>query len=171
MTYTYTVCQLDGNYRIDVRFPDKKMAWAIFDAAGNLLRENGCNVVFEPFPSELKDNAAEIFASLPLNKYEGKDVYIRFNELPECGQSTNWATGQKEKGVSAYECTYDTMSGEYFAYGALQGAELSYLMQGVNIYFITGAVVGKGADGEPLLSNVETLGRATYNKETGGYKQ
>lgn len=62
------------------------------------------------------------------------------------------------------------MSGEYTTYGALAGAELSYLIQGANIYFITGDVVGQGADGEPVLTNVEVLGKAELIRETGCYR-
>lgn len=170
MTYTYRITEwIEGQYRISVDFDDRKSAWANFDCTGSLIAENSENIAFHPFPSELKEKASSIIANLPENKFAGKDVFIRFNHIPKNGKSTNWATGHQELGVSAYEALYDVASGEYCCYGALEGAELSYLIQASPIYFITGEVVGKGSDGEPVISNIEVLGEATYNKITGKY--
>lgn len=160
---------LDNNYRINVIENGKQIAWANFDKSGNLIKESP-EYFGNSFPSDLKEKTDELIKALPVNELAGNDVYIRFNNLPKSGKSTNWATGNKECGVSAYESAYNVETGEYSCYGALQGAELSYLIQGADIYFITGEKCGTGSDGEPLLKNVKLLAQAKYNRETGGYK-
>lgn len=112
MGYTYTVTR-EGklNFRISVRHEERQMSWAIFTSNGELIKANGNDIVFLPFPDELKANAKEIIKALPEDKFAGSDVYLRFNELPKSGASTNWSTGQLVKKKKVYPLTkHDTTS-------------------------------------------------------------
>lgn len=139
----------------------RNLAWREYNWDSEIICESA------GFGDDLNDEIKNQISAFVKPAY-GTEVYIRFNELPKDGKSRNWATNQTEKGISVYNTTYDLETGTYQTYGALPGAELAYLIKGANVYFVTGECVGKGSDGEPLLTNVKILGKATYTKT--GYK-
>jgi len=78
--------------------------------------------------------------------------YLRFGDLPKNGKSRNHLTGVTEQGVSVYECVL--MNGKY----KLIMPDLTYSacvsLSGVldrPCYLVSGALIGRGSDGEPLL--------------------
>ncbi len=62
--------------------------------------------------------------------------FVRYGRIPANGMSTNWATGEKEAGVSVYteDCT---VRGEF--------EERETVIRGI------GTVIGFGSDDEPLI--------------------
>lgn len=136
------------------------LAWADFDCEGNLLNQPDRGTLSE---AEIAEASARIktFAPAPV-----KDAYLRFGELPQSGKSTNWATGESEGGVSCYALAWDIVNAQYTLSGTgLLGALISYTMQGVQPYIITGEEVGKGSDGEPILKNVKIVGSAVNTRD------
>lgn len=80
--------------------------------------------------------------------------YIRFGKIPASGRSMNSMDNSLEAGVSCYRIV--RIGKEW----RIDGAWGSYMMlasSGLPLYEITGDVVGIGADGEPLLSNVSIV--------------
>ena len=85
-------------------------------------------------------------------------VYLRFGDLPIDAQSqniasTDWFSGQKEKGVSVYPAYFHAKSGKYIL---ASGGEQYLTTQGEilsrPIYMVSGRQNNEtGADGEPLL--------------------
>jgi hypothetical protein len=68
----------------------------------------------------------------------------RFGEIPACGNSTNWATGEQEEGVSCV-CLNENKC-EETVYDSIYG------LQGIEKIKIAGWYIGgSGTDGEPLL--------------------
>lgn len=132
------------------------LSWCEVAVDGSMMRECKASAMMPAFPEELKGEVAAIAGTLHYPAYE--DAYIRFNDLPESGRSRNWASGEVEKGVSVYDARFDVVTGRYSTYGALAGAEIAYALQDAPVYLVTGEEVGRGADGEPLLTNVKVLG-------------
>jgi hypothetical protein len=87
----------------------------------------------------------------------GRPVYIRFGAAPECGYSWNDRDNYHEEGISVYAAWLlddDTIILD------MRDADLcSYVFgefQDRPAYLATGTVVGTGADGEPLLADIDT---------------
>ena len=80
--------------------------------------------------------------------------YLRFGDLPESGKSKNHLTGKQEAGVSVYDCTI--INGKYkvvmpdLTHSAC--VSLSVVLERP-CYLVSGALIGRGSDGEPLLRN------------------
>jgi hypothetical protein len=88
---------------------------------------------------------------------KGKDVFVRYGDLPEGGKSKDFASGNYEKGVSVFR-------GKILPDGSLlpmpkTNQELGSLltMNKRPMYVVTGDVVGVGADGEPVLANAKKI--------------
>lgn len=130
--------------------------WADFDWEGNALRTStGLSASDLSAMAELAGAARRPDALI-----DGEDgLYIRIGELPEGGRSTNWATGEQERGVSAYEAVYDPVAGAYEAHGALPGALVQAAVSGRDAYLVGGREVGRGSDGEPLVTDVRVIRR------------
>lgn len=143
------------------------LAWREYTWGGSMVRESEPGGCLQAFGNDLDDVVRSGIASMQPPKY-GLDVYIRFNDLPKAGKSRNWATGNDEAGISAYEVSYDLEHGCYDIFGSLPGAEISYRISGAPIYFIRGDRIGTGSDGEPLLTNVSVVAPANPTKH--GYK-
>ncbi len=78
---------------------------------------------------------------------------IRFGEIPECGQSTNWAEGTLENGVS---CVKIIRSLEDLETKSIYDATCGWL--GAKKYLVGGWYIGRtGSDGEPLLFHAEII--------------
>lgn len=94
-----------------------------------------------------------------------RDVYVRFGDIPGGEQSTDYGTGRTEAGVSVYACEEE--DGVYY----LAGAEIQtvfYLLDRP-IYLVSGERVGTGADGEPLIRDVEIEADLKTPKGCGGF--
>lgn len=144
------------------------LAWANFGKDGELISKSNsafCGILTDAQIVE----AMETIKHFEPAPFAG-DVYLRFNNLPECGKSKNYATGETENGVSCYALTWDLISGSYKRCGSgFDGAMIAYAIQGAPIYFITGIECGTGSDGEPLLSKPKVLADAQYDASKDGY--
>jgi len=104
-----------------------------------------------------------------LNISEEDDVYVRFGDIPEDERSTNHVDGSKEKGVSAYSAkilgTHDDRDAP--AEFVPRGNKLQQilLLRKRDTYLITGEEVGRGEDGEPVLSDVEVITELKHDGE------
>lgn len=91
--------------------------------------------------------------------------YLRFGEIPENGKSKIWRGEEcigEEEGVSVYEIKYDKEKNIFsvclpFPFHRDTLDTLCVLTKYDNrpCYTVTGEYVGKGTDGEPLISNVQ----------------
>lgn len=159
-----------GLIRVDVCGDRDSLSWAILNMkTGEVIEE--CKRGDFLFPgltdAELAEaqQAVKSFRAAPYD-----NAYIRFNDLPHSGYSTNYATRKKESGISCYEARWDLVSGAYKRNGdGLDGAAIYYIMSESPVYLVTGEEIGKGSDGEPLLKNVKMLAKLTFEKENDGY--
>lgn len=78
---------------------------------------------------------------------------VRYGEIPTSGRSTNWATGQLEKGVSCVKIVKDDSDiNDSSVYSVIYG------LQGMKKILIEGWYCGdRGADGEPLLVHCKKI--------------
>jgi hypothetical protein len=94
-----------------------------------------------------------------------RDVYIRFGDLPDDGQSTDHSTGRKHCGVSVFGCEEE--DGVYHPTGQSVMEVLLLLPRGASL--VSGERVGTGADGEPLIRDIEIEDTLTSPKGCGGF--
>lgn len=85
-------------------------------------------------------------------------VFLRFGDLPASGRSENFDTGELEAGVSVWAAEWDADEQHVVVYVADQpaAASLGHLSDRP-AYLVTGTVVGRGSDGEPLLSDATAV--------------
>jgi|CXWL01.1.fsa_nt_gi hypothetical protein len=137
---------------------------AFFDKQGALVKiSNSGQPGFVPDQNALDaaQTKARHLASRGLEQYQ-KVVYIRYGDLPKAGHSTDYSTGKKEKGISVYEAELDPATDHIaFKGDALPAAIIQKTATGVPSYLVTGKRVGTGADGEPVLKNVQIVKRLT----------
>jgi hypothetical protein len=85
-------------------------------------------------------------------------VYVRFGDLPKSGRSWNWLTKEWERGVSVYEAIIrDGKPLLILPSPALPVAQSVCHCLQRPAYRVTGDVVGRGGDGEPVLANVRII--------------
>lgn len=78
--------------------------------------------------------------------------YLRFGDIPKSGKSKNHLTGESEQGVSVYECVI--INGRYKLVMPDLTHSACVSLSGVlerPCYLVSGAFIGRGSDGEPLL--------------------
>lgn len=76
----------------------------------------------------------------------------RYGEIPECGYSTNWSTGEREKGVSCTCLIGGNHENDTTIYDYI------YPIQGTKKIKISGWYFGDyGSDGEPLLIDAKKV--------------
>lgn len=78
--------------------------------------------------------------------------YLRFGEIPESGKSKNHLTGNLEIGVSVYDCVF--LNGRYKLVMPNLTHSACVSLSGVlerPCFLVTGVLIGRGSDGEPLL--------------------
>lgn len=100
-------------------------------------------------------------------------LYIRWGTPPRSGRSRNYATGELEGGISVYAAEWNpgTDCIEFAEDGALGGTGLGYVLSGrTDVYLLTGDEIGRGSDGEPLLTDVRVLSRLCYDHEHSGFR-
>lgn len=114
-------------------------------------------------------------ADVVLSEIDDSDLYIRFGRIPEDERSRDNRNGRWEDGVSVYACDRDT-TGE----DAPEGVDEAYYLAGTMLqtvfylmtrdtYLVTGEHVGTGADGEPLLRDVDAVAELTSPSGVGGW--
>lgn len=84
----------------------------------------------------------------------GKHCYIRYGKLPTGGYSRNHRDGTLEKGVSTYSA-YEMNGTLYVDMAGVDGISAAFIMGRTDIYIVSGTEVGRGSDGEPILSNAK----------------
>ena len=160
----------ENGIRVSVTDVRHNMSWAVLDRnTGVLLQESNRNEHLSPglTVEELAEAREKIkgFKDAPY-----QNVFIRFGHLPKNGKSKNYATGESEAGVSCYSAEWDIISGCYHRGSeGLEGAALTYLIKGAEIYLITGRKIGKGSDGEPLIEDAEIVAKLRFNPDKDGY--
>jgi len=94
-----------------------------------------------------------------------RDTYIRFGEIPDGEQSYDGSSDEYEDGVSVY--------GEEFVGGVhvpTEGQVLgALLLLQRDAYLVSGRRVGTGADGEPLIRDVEIEQELTLPADERGF--
>jgi len=154
MKYTYGNGLVGGAFRVYA----SNLSWREYAADGGVVAQSPTIPGFTgEFPAEY-DHTDDCKRLRPAPY---ANVYIRFGELPKSGKSRNWATGQDEAGVSAYEARWDVISQCYVPYGALEGAEIAYRLQGAAAYLISGETNGRGSDGEPTVKDAKIIAELT----------
>jgi len=160
---------IDGAIRAAVVNDRSNLSWAVFNRAGEILRANTPNWLAPGLTAEEIAEARATISNMHDAPFAGT-VYIRYNALPACGHSTNYATGEAEHGVSCYRAAWDLVAGCYRRSGpGLDGAAFSYLLQGADIFLISGREIGIGADGEPLLHDPSVLAELCFDRDKDGY--
>ena len=110
-------------------------------ASGDVNRLLPATMKYQNYRCRQKNNAA-IFK----NAEKG---FLRFGDLPKNGKSKNFANGNFEAGVSAFNAEF---SGNNYRPILTDVLEVTYLnVVSRPAYRVWGKVVGTGADGEPLL--------------------
>jgi hypothetical protein len=97
---------------------------------------------------------------------EPKILYVHFGLLPANGRSHNHLTGLDEDGVSVYEAIERDDRLDVILPSLTESACVS--LSGClrrPIYIVTGRQIGRGSDGESLLSDVEIVGRRGCPRE------
>lgn len=87
----------------------------------------------------------------------GTSVYVRFGDAPECGYSWNDRDNYPEGGISVYAAWL--LDDNTIVLDMRETDLCSYVFGGFEdrpAYLATGTVVGTGADGEPLLDDIDT---------------
>lgn len=95
------------------------------------------------------------------SKFTADKYYIRFGDFPTGGKSKNWATGEMERGVSAYPVKWNVAKNKWeIDESQLEEFEALYSLtydvasgNGRPIYLVYGQETNHlGSDGEPLLN-------------------
>ena len=157
--------------RVSVTDVRHNMSWAVLDRdTGELLQDckRGEHHLFPGLTdTELAEARERIkgFTDAPW-----QEAYIRFGRLPKNGKSKNYATGEYEAGVSCYSAEWDIIDGCYRR-GAegLDGAAITYLIKGADIYLVTGREIGKGSDGEPIIEDAKIVATLRFDSAKDGY--
>ena len=80
-----------------------------------------------------------------------RDTFIRFGDIPEDERSYDASNDCYEDGVSVYGC--EKVDGVFVPTGGQVLGAMLIMHRGANL--VTGERVGTGADGEPIIRNVE----------------
>ena len=160
----------ENGIRVSVTDVRHNMSWAVLDRdTGELLQE--CKRGEYLFPGLTDAELAEARERIKgFKQAPYQNAYIRFGHLPKNGKSKNYATGESEAGVSCYSAEWDMINGCYQRGSeGLDGAALTYLIKGAEIYLITVKEIGKGSDGEPLIEDAEIVAKLRLDPDKDGY--
>jgi hypothetical protein len=153
--------------------PGRELGWAEYSLDGKRL-QTGTDAFTTPRPEQLKewDSLAPELARR-VREVGQKRVFIRFGHPPKSGVSMNHATGQPEKGVSVFPAEVDPLTGaaNFIEDGTGGSAHIAAAFGGYGnkAYLVSGEVVGRGSDGEPVLRNLKVLERITYDPKRQGF--
>ena len=156
--------------RVSITDVRQNMSWAVLDRdSGELLQE--CKRGEFMFPGLTDAELAEARETIKgFTDAPWSDAYIRFGHLPKNGKSKNYATGEYETGVSCYSADWDIIDGCYRRGSeGLDGAALTYLIKGADIYLVTGREIGKGSDGEPIIEDARIVATLRFDSTKDGY--
>ena len=116
------------------------------------------------------------------SKFNAELYYIRFGDFPKSGRSKNYATGEIEKGVSAYPAKWNVEKNRWeIIETQLEEFEALYSLtdditegKGRPVYLVQGQeLLSLGSDGEPMLdiNNVKIIKKLTpdefFSREIG----
>lgn len=103
----------------------------------------------------------------------GGGPYIRFGEIPKNEQSKSYGVEKNEQGVSCYECLkiedkyrilYPPVNDRWDkAAGILSVMIQRFMRHQTKCYLINGDVVGRGADNEPVIRNIQVIKELSIN--------
>lgn len=121
------------------------------------------------------DYEPEPVADINPSDVNDSDLYIRFGSIPDDERSYDSRNERLEDGVSVYACEHDTTDED-----APDGIDEAYYLTGTMLqtvfalatrdtYLVTGKQVGTGADGEPVIQDVEVVATLTSPKGIGGW--
>lgn len=150
--------------------PDEHSYWWIqLDLSGRVIAHVQPHPLYGAIRSDILARVTEhgpaIAAAIePLALDLTQPVYIRFGELPAGGRSRNHATGQLEAGISCYRARRRVDGGYELVSSGLPYAAIAAAMgaYGNTVLLIAGEECGRGSDGEPVLRDVQVLGRLRY---------
>lgn len=117
----------------------------------------------------------EEIADVDPSEVRDSDLYIRFGGIPENEQSYDNRNDRLEDGVSVYACENaetdedapDDVGEAYYLAGTMLQTVFSLMHR--DTYLVTGEQVGTGADGEPVIQDVEVVANLTTPKGVGGW--
>lgn len=103
----------------------------------------------------------------------GGGPYIRFGEIPKNEQSKSYGPEKIEQGVSCYECLkikdkyrilYPPINERWDKVAGILSVMIQRFMRGqTKCYLINGDVVGRGADNEPVIRNIQVIKELSIN--------
>jgi len=117
----------------------------------------------------------EKIADIGPSELSDDELYIRFGAIPEGERSWDNRNDQWENGVSVYACERDATDEDapedvdeaYYLAGTMLQTVFALMTR--DTYLVTGEQVGTGADGEPVLKDVEAVAKLTSPKGVGGW--
>lgn len=150
-----------GGFRVN---SETDSAWAMFDINGKLITAGEGSS--SPGDRMVEWEMAVKKAMLsPLNQLPN-NIFIRFGDIPKGSISKNWSSGAKEKGISVYGVKKDLNTDTVWFDGRGEvGAALMSLAQGRKIYLVSGDVVGRGTDGEPVIKNAKMISQLDFHPD------
>lgn len=108
--------------------------------------------------------------------FESSKLYVRFGDIPKSKISTNWRNNSSELGLSVYPCK--VINGKYQILDSLYNQNFKinkrtyvnlvtgFIKRRIKAFLVSGDLVGKGSDNEPLLINVEIIKKLKQNDLT-----
>lgn len=162
--------EVDGDY--SETFSTDEVQTSLDD--GVMTVENIANGQTENDDGSVEYDEEEI-ADVDPSEINDSDLYIRFGAIPDGERSWDSRNDRWEDGVSVYACERDATDDD-----APDGVDEAYYLAGTMLqtvfalatrdtYLVTGDQVGTGADGEPVLQNVEAVAKLTSPKGVGGW--
>lgn len=172
---------LDENYNERLEIVDRDgndVTLVTLDDSGQRLNDTKETFTVEGVQHALDDDIMTVVSTPGQDEYDRHDVsglspedvddsdlYIRFGNLPEGGRSYDNRNDVLEDGVSVYAC--DCEDGVYKPKGQMLQTVFGLMMR--HTYLVTGERVGTGADGEPVLQNVEIVEHLSSPEGVGGW--
>jgi len=117
----------------------------------------------------------ETLADVAPEDVDDTDLYLRFGNIPGDERSYDNRNDRREDGVSVYDCERDATDDDapvgvdeaYYPKGSM--LQTAFLLMARQAYLVTGEQVGTGADGEPLLRDVDVVATLTSPQGVGGW--
>ena len=164
------VCEMDGKF--EEIYTVEGVQNSLDD--GVMTVENIANGRTESDDGSVEYEEEKIADIGPSELYDD-ELYIRFGAIPEGERSWDNRNDQWEDGVSVYACERDATDEDapedvdeaYYLAGTMLQTVFALLTR--DTYLVTGEQVGTGADGEPVLKDVEAVAKLTSPKGVGGW--
>jgi hypothetical protein len=164
------VCEMDGKF--EERYTLEGVQSSLDD--GVMTVKNIANGRTESDDGTVEYEEEEI-ADIDPSELPDDELYIRFGAIPEGERSWDNRNDQWENGVSVYACERDAtdkdapegVNGAYYLSGTMLQTVFALMTR--DTYLVTGEQVGTGADGEPVIENVEVVAKLRTPKGVGGW--